>query len=119
RRSESHGTSLSRAIGRPSPDRAGYRLDSTLTSCPATAPRAARGFAESRAAPYPRAVPLIQIGQGVERKARSVTCMVGSVPVGGGHPVVVQSMTNTDTEDAASTAAQTQLLAEAGSELVR
>jgi (E)-4-hydroxy-3-methylbut-2-enyl-diphosphate synthase len=44
---------------------------------------------------------------------------VGAVPVGGGHPVVVQSMTNTDTEDAASTAAQVRLLAEAGSELVR
>ncbi|HYM81026.1 MAG TPA: flavodoxin-dependent (E)-4-hydroxy-3-methylbut-2-enyl-diphosphate synthase, partial [Candidatus Limnocylindria bacterium] len=54
-------------------------------------------------------------------KARrpSVTCRVGSVPVGGSHPVVVQSMTNTDTEDAAATAAQIQILADAGSELVR
>jgi (E)-4-hydroxy-3-methylbut-2-enyl-diphosphate synthase len=39
--------------------------------------------------------------------------------VGGGHPVVVQSMTNTDTEDPQSTAAQTIELALAGSELVR
>ncbi len=46
-------------------------------------------------------------------------CRVGSVPVGGGHPVVVQSMTNTDTADAAATAAQVRLLAAAGSELVR
>ncbi len=45
--------------------------------------------------------------------------MVGGVPVGGGAPVVVQSMTNTDTEDAAATAAQVVALAEAGSELVR
>lgn len=45
--------------------------------------------------------------------------MVGSVQVGGGAPVVVQSMTNTDTEDPASTAAQVLALAEAGSELVR
>ena len=44
---------------------------------------------------------------------------VGGVQVGGGAPVVVQSMTNTDTEDAASTAAQVIELAQAGSELVR
>ncbi len=44
---------------------------------------------------------------------------VGGVPVGGGAPVVVQSMTNTDTADVASTLAQVELLADAGSELVR
>jgi (E)-4-hydroxy-3-methylbut-2-enyl-diphosphate synthase len=44
---------------------------------------------------------------------------VGSVRIGGGAPVVVQSMTNTDTEDAASTARQVEALARAGSELVR
>jgi (E)-4-hydroxy-3-methylbut-2-enyl-diphosphate synthase len=49
----------------------------------------------------------------------SVTCLVGGVPVGGRHPIVVQSMTNTDTADPAATAAQIALLAEAGSELVR
>jgi (E)-4-hydroxy-3-methylbut-2-enyl-diphosphate synthase len=69
---------------------------------------------------YPRGVPLVQISDTRPRERhRSVTCMVGGVPVGGGHPVVVQSMTNTDTQDAASTAAQVRLLAEAGSELVR
>ncbi len=47
------------------------------------------------------------------------TCWVGGVPVGAAHPVVVQSMTNTDTEDAAATAAQVIDLARAGSELVR
>ena len=49
----------------------------------------------------------------------SVRCMVGDVAVGGGAPVVVQSMTNTDTADAASTATQVAALADAGSEIVR
>lgn len=44
---------------------------------------------------------------------------VGSVIVGGSAPIVVQSMTNTDTEDAVRTAAQVADLARAGSELVR
>jgi (E)-4-hydroxy-3-methylbut-2-enyl-diphosphate synthase len=44
---------------------------------------------------------------------------VGGVRIGGGAPIVVQSMTNTDTEDAASTARQVEALARAGSELVR
>jgi (E)-4-hydroxy-3-methylbut-2-enyl-diphosphate synthase len=45
--------------------------------------------------------------------------MVGTVAVGGGAPVVVQSMTNTDTADAEGTAAQVAALADAGSEIVR
>jgi (E)-4-hydroxy-3-methylbut-2-enyl-diphosphate synthase len=49
----------------------------------------------------------------------SIAVAVGGVRVGGDAPIVVQSMTNTDTEDAASTAAQVIALAEAGSELVR
>jgi (E)-4-hydroxy-3-methylbut-2-enyl-diphosphate synthase len=44
---------------------------------------------------------------------------VGGVPVGSAHPIVVQSMTNTDTADVAATAAQVRALHEAGSELVR
>lgn len=44
---------------------------------------------------------------------------VGPVTVGGSAPIVVQSMTNTDTEDAIRTAAQVAALARAGSELVR
>ena len=44
---------------------------------------------------------------------------VGGVPVGSGHPIVVQSMTNTDTADAEATAHQVAALAAAGSELVR
>src|SRR5262245_32690057 len=65
-------------------------------------------------------MPLVHIEDTRRRdRRRSVVCRVGNVPVGGGHPVVVQSMTNTDTADAAATAAQVALLAEAGSELVR
>src|SRR6188768_4149053 len=50
---------------------------------------------------------------------RTVGVRVGSVQVGGGAPVVVQSMTMTDTADAAATATQCIELAEAGSEMVR
>src|SRR5512145_690537 len=50
---------------------------------------------------------------------RTVAVRVGSVQVGGGAPVVVQSMTMTDTADAAATAQQCIELAEAGSEMVR
>jgi (E)-4-hydroxy-3-methylbut-2-enyl-diphosphate synthase len=65
-------------------------------------------------------VPLVQLSDtGSHTRRRSVTCRVGVVPVGGTHPVVVQSMTNTDTADAAATAAQIGLLAQAGSEIVR
>jgi (E)-4-hydroxy-3-methylbut-2-enyl-diphosphate synthase len=49
----------------------------------------------------------------------SVGVRVGKVMVGGGAPIVVQSMTNTDTEDPASTAKQIAELARAGSEIVR
>jgi (E)-4-hydroxy-3-methylbut-2-enyl-diphosphate synthase len=47
------------------------------------------------------------------------TVRVGNVAVGSAHPVVVQSMTNTDTADPASTIAQVRQLVEAGSEIVR
>jgi (E)-4-hydroxy-3-methylbut-2-enyl-diphosphate synthase len=47
------------------------------------------------------------------------TVRVGGVAIGAAHPVVVQSMTNTDTADVAATIAQVALLAGAGSELVR
>ena len=45
--------------------------------------------------------------------------MVGSIPIGGGAPIVVQSMTNTDTADVTATVVQVLALAEAGSEIVR
>ena len=49
----------------------------------------------------------------------SIGVPVGPYRIGGGAPILVQSMTNTDTEDAEGTAAQVRSLAEAGSELVR
>jgi len=52
-------------------------------------------------------------------KRPSVAAVVGGVKVGGGAPIVVQSMTNTDTADAVATADQVVALNEAGSELVR
>jgi len=53
------------------------------------------------------------------QRRKSAIVDVGGVKVGGAHPIVVQSMTNTDTADVASTAAQVAALAKAGSELVR
>lgn len=52
-------------------------------------------------------------------RRQSVAVHVGSVQVGGGAPVVVQSMTNTDTADIKSTVEQVKALARAGSEIVR
>ena len=52
-------------------------------------------------------------------RRQSVAVNVGGVMVGGDNPVVVQSMTNTDTADVDSTVAQVAALAKAGSELVR
>src|SRR5437773_11009686 len=53
------------------------------------------------------------------QRRKSVGVAIGSVRVGGGAPVVVQSMTNTDTADVAGTVQQIAALARAGSELVR
>jgi (E)-4-hydroxy-3-methylbut-2-enyl-diphosphate synthase len=52
-------------------------------------------------------------------RRRSTPVSVGGIWVGGEHPIVVQSMTNTDTADIASTVAQISALSGAGSELVR
>jgi (E)-4-hydroxy-3-methylbut-2-enyl-diphosphate synthase len=53
------------------------------------------------------------------QRRKTVTCTIGNVRVGSDAPVVVQSMTNTDTADVASTVEQVAALARAGSELVR
>lgn len=55
----------------------------------------------------------------VSKRRSSVQVMVGDVPVGGGAPIVVQSMTNTDTADIQETTDQIDHLHKAGSELVR
>jgi (E)-4-hydroxy-3-methylbut-2-enyl-diphosphate synthase len=52
-------------------------------------------------------------------RRRSVTVQVGNVKLGSDHPIVVQSMTNTDTADVTGTVNQIMALARAGSELVR
>lgn len=52
-------------------------------------------------------------------RAKTHRVMVGDVVVGGGNPVVVQSMTDTDTADIHATVEQVKLLADAGSEIVR
>ena len=52
-------------------------------------------------------------------RRKTVTTNVGGVLVGSAHPIVVQSMTNTDTADATSTAEQVAALAAAGSQIVR
>jgi len=53
------------------------------------------------------------------QRRKSVAVCIGGVWVGGKHPIVVQSMTNTDTADVVSTVNQVMALAQAGSELVR
>jgi (E)-4-hydroxy-3-methylbut-2-enyl-diphosphate synthase len=52
-------------------------------------------------------------------RRQTATAIIGGVPVGSGYPIVVQSMTNTDTADVAATVSQVADLATAGSELVR
>jgi (E)-4-hydroxy-3-methylbut-2-enyl-diphosphate synthase len=56
---------------------------------------------------------------GPSDRRKTTQVMVGNVAVGGGAPIVVQSMTNTDTADVAGTVEQIAALARAGSELVR
>jgi len=53
------------------------------------------------------------------KRRKSITVNVGGVPVGGGNPIVVQSMTNTDTADIDETVDQVDHLHQAGSEIVR
>ena len=55
----------------------------------------------------------------VKPRRKAVVVDVGGVKVGGNHPIVVQSMTNTDTADVQGTIQQVMQLALAGSELVR
>jgi (E)-4-hydroxy-3-methylbut-2-enyl-diphosphate synthase len=52
-------------------------------------------------------------------RRRTASVLVGGIPIGSAYPIVVQSMTNTDTADASATALQIEELARAGSRLVR
>jgi len=82
-----------------------------------------QGLRSVIAAPFAveaRSSPLWYIGREIARKRHAtVGVKVGPIQVGGGAPVVVQSMTNTDTADIAGTAKQCIELAQAGSEMVR
>ncbi|HEX7789595.1 MAG TPA: flavodoxin-dependent (E)-4-hydroxy-3-methylbut-2-enyl-diphosphate synthase [Afipia sp.] len=60
-----------------------------------------------------------EIQAGPKGRHRTVQVVVGNVKVGGGAPIVVQSMTNTDTADIEGTVSQVAALARAGSEMVR
>ena len=62
---------------------------------------------------------MTRMSTGPLQRHKSVAVHVGGVTVGGGAPIVVQSMTNTDTADVEGTARQVAALAAAGSELVR
>jgi (E)-4-hydroxy-3-methylbut-2-enyl-diphosphate synthase len=66
-----------------------------------------------------RVVPVEATTIGTATRKRGVPVRVGPIVVGGGAPIVVQSMTNTDTADAEGTARQVAELSRAGSELVR
>ena len=63
----------------------------------------------------------VQVGIQTRNTAHEVIVRNGAhqIIIGGNHPVVVQSMTNTDTADALGTVLQVKALAQAGSELVR
>lgn len=63
--------------------------------------------------------PLSSSGGGTPHRARTRVVQVGPLTIGGGHPVVVQSMTNTDTRDVEATLDQLRRLADAGCELAR
>ena len=65
------------------------------------------------------AVPIPEQAAGPASRHRTTGVRVGSVMVGGGAPIVVQSMTNTDTADVEATVTQVAALARAGSEIVR
>src|ERR1041384_937658 len=55
----------------------------------------------------------------VKLRRKAAVADIGGVKLGGDHPIVVQSMTNTDTADVAATVNQVMALSRAGSELVR
>src|SRR6266849_1468446 len=64
-------------------------------------------------------MPMSTIESSIMPRHTTRSAKIGGVAVGGGAPIVVQSMTNTDTADIAATVTQVSALAEAGSELVR
>ncbi len=103
--------------------RSGTYPDTPVMAARGTTGKVGEGMHESHRGPEPgartdRAPRYIPAMPPLSRRT-TVTATIGGVPVGSGHPIVVQSMTNTDTADAASTVRQVAALARAGSELVR
>src|SRR5205807_4659682 len=80
-----------------------------------TASSAKRGAAKRSAC----SIPMSTIESSIMPRHTTRKANVGGVAIGGGAPIAVQSMTNTDTADVASTVTQVKALADAGSELVR
>ena len=75
---------------------------------------------EKRVLPMAQSSPPASAVNGhASRRRLSKVAMVGGVAIGGMNPIVVQSMTDTDTADVEATTAQVKLLADAGSEVVR
>ena len=75
---------------------------------------------EKRVLPMAQSSPPASAVNGhASRRRLSKVAMVGGVAIGGMNPIVVQSMTDTDTADVEATTAQVKLLADAGSEMVR
>jgi (E)-4-hydroxy-3-methylbut-2-enyl-diphosphate synthase len=75
--------------------------------------------ASPQANPFPGGDAGPRTGQRSDHRRGTLRAEVGGLPLGGGTPIVVQSMTNTDTADVAGTVVQVLELANAGSELVR
>ena len=94
------------------------RLAELRVSGPSSA-RVGPTHPESPARPLTYLIPPREISVPFGIRRPTVTTTIGSVPIGSAHPIVVQSMTNTDTADPASTAEQVVALANAGSQLVR
>jgi (E)-4-hydroxy-3-methylbut-2-enyl-diphosphate synthase len=77
------------------------------------------GMSDPDCTPRPVAAPAGPPATGPARRKGTVAVDIGGVAIGGDAPVVVQSMTNTDTADIEATVAQVAALARAGSEIVR
>src|SRR5690606_10505448 len=102
-----------RLLRRPQGQRGHPRRLRTVVHAHAAAPGA--GGAERRGARPGGIVSAVEL----TLRRSTPTTWVGRVPIGSGHPVVVQSMTNTSTADAEATARQVYDLWRAGSEIVR
>src|SRR6266404_2674277 len=116
-------TQISRWLSRDHRERAGggsiYTSSAQFGACPRPSPKRKRGDRSLAHQVTMKIHPPSGGFMAANSRRRSVPVGIGPVKVGGDHPIVVQSMTNTDTADVMSTVNQTMALAAAGSELVR